>query len=127
MPNYSYVRLYADDDGVSHFEDVSGEMLSTDFSPPAPPSFISGMWPTKNAFFFSAPPGWDGKWHPVPARQFMSILQGEVEVQVSDGETRHFKPGDLALVEDLIGKGHYTSVPADGEAIHVLVVQIDDE
>jgi hypothetical protein len=54
MPNYSYVRLYANENGESHFEDVSGEMIPTDFAPPAPITFTGGHRPVKTALFFSA-------------------------------------------------------------------------
>ena len=36
MPDYSYVRVYADDKGESHFEDVAIELSEVDFAPPAP-------------------------------------------------------------------------------------------
>jgi hypothetical protein len=68
MPNYSYVRIYADEAGESHFEDVSGEMALSDFAPPAPPAFAGGVQAAYNVLFFSAPPDWDGDWHPTPAR-----------------------------------------------------------
>jgi hypothetical protein len=29
-------------------------------------------------------------------------------MQTSDGEVRHFRPGDVILVEDTTGKGHTT-------------------
>jgi hypothetical protein len=29
-------------------------------------------------------------------------------MRTSDGESRHFKPGDIILVEDTSGKGHTT-------------------
>jgi hypothetical protein len=127
MPNYSYVRLFADDDGESHFEDISGELTSTDFAPPASPTFIGGMQSAKNALFFASPPDWEGDWHPVPARQFMTILKGVFEVTVSDGETRTFGPGDIALVEDVTGKGHYTkNGSGEGENL-LLVTQLADQ
>lgn len=43
MPNYSYVRICADDDGESHFEDVTVEFSEADYAPPAPPMFVWGL------------------------------------------------------------------------------------
>lgn len=111
-----YVRLYATPDGESHFEDVEVEMQATttttgvstnkgrseslgdaltfnrldpDSTDPGSPS--SGEW---------------GPWHPDPRREFVVWLEGEVEMQVSDGEVRRFGPGTLLLVEATTGKGH---------------------
>ena len=42
MPNYAYVRIYADAAGESHFENVAIVLAEADFAPPAPPVFVSG-------------------------------------------------------------------------------------
>ena len=127
MPDYTYVRLYADDKGESHFEDVPIELSEADFAPPAPLAFASGPVEASSTKFFSAPAGWDGTWHPAPARQFMAVLKGEFEVEVSNGEIRGFRPGDLVLLDDLTGKGHYTRFPASAEQILIMVTQLPDK
>jgi hypothetical protein len=43
-----------------------------------------------------------------PRRQFIVHVEGEVEVEVSDGEVRRFSPGSVVLVEDTHGTGHIT-------------------
>jgi hypothetical protein len=40
-----YVRMYADADGVSHFEDVDVEFALGDYSPPTPPVYVSPFAP----------------------------------------------------------------------------------
>ncbi len=47
-----------------------------------------------------------GEWHTAPQRQFVMFLRGNTEIEVSDGEKRIFKTGDVFLVEDTTGKGH---------------------
>lgn len=126
MSDYSYARIYADDNGESHFDDVSIELSEADFAPPAPPAFVSGPQTAIQMMFFSAPAGWDGTWHPTPKRQFMAVLKGEFEVEVSDGETRVFVPGELVLLEDLTGKGHYTKIPESAEENLIMVTQLPD-
>ena len=37
MQKANYVRLYADDIGESHFDDLVTELLPIDFAPPAGP------------------------------------------------------------------------------------------
>ena len=51
---------------------------------------------------------------------------GELEVQVSDGEIRRFRPGDVVLVEDSRGKGHTTRV-VSADAVCGVYVQLSDE
>ena len=36
-----YLRLYADKEGESHFEDVSVDMSSVELAPPAPPMNVA--------------------------------------------------------------------------------------
>ena len=124
MPDYSYVRIYADENGESHFEDVVIELSEADFAPPEPPAFISGPQDAAKMMFFSAPAGWDGEWHPASKRQFMAVLKGEFETEVSNGETRVFVPGDLILLEDLTGKGHYTKFSEHAEENLIMITQL---
>lgn len=116
-----YTRLYADADGESHFEDVSVELSSVDFAPPAPPLDVSSPTPADQYVFFRAPAGWDGDWHPAPRRQLFVGIAGEFEVETSDGEVRRFGAGDVALLEDVSGKGHGTRVGGDGDGLGVFV------
>src|SRR5262245_50380588 len=51
--------------------------------------------------------------HPAPARQWVVMLRGAIEVEVSDGTRRRFEPGDLLLVTDTTGTGHITSAAGD--------------
>ncbi|CAA9363367.1 MAG: hypothetical protein AVDCRST_MAG93-7789, partial [uncultured Chloroflexia bacterium] len=52
-----YVRLYADEAGESHFEDVEVELTPIDYAPPAPPVNLSTPEPARASLFMSAPPG----------------------------------------------------------------------
>jgi hypothetical protein len=119
-----YVRLYADSNGESHFEDVEVDLASVDFAPPAPPLNASALMPASQFGFLSAPSGWCGDWHPAPRRQFIIHLAGEIEAEVSDGEVRRCGPGSVTLVEDTVGKGHRSRVVGQGGAFGV-VVQLD--
>jgi hypothetical protein len=51
---------------------------------------------------------YDYDWHPAPRRQFIVLLDGEIEVEVTSGEKRRFTGGDVVLVEDTTGTGHRT-------------------
>ena len=106
----SYVRIYSDEMGESHFQDGEFEFRLIDFAPPAPPVSVSEPMAAETVAVISSPPGWHGDWHPAPRRQLMFVLSGELEVQVSDGEVQRFGPGAVVLVEDTNGKGHVSRV-----------------
>jgi len=107
---FGVVRIYADDAGESHFGVTEVSFNLVDYAPPAPPISVSEAQATEGVVFISSPAGWHGDWHPAPRRQLMFCLSGELEVTVSDGETRGFGPGCAILVEDTLGKGHVSRV-----------------
>ena len=120
-----HVRLYADAAGASHFDDRELALASVDFAPPAPPLDVSAPEAASRFLFLSAPVGWAGEWHPVPRRQWMLYLAGEIEVEASNGEVRRFGPGSVTLVEDTTGTGHRSRVVGDAAAL-LAVVQLPD-
>lgn len=121
----SYVRIYADADGESHFEDVVMPLATADLAPPMKPVSVSDPLPAARLLHLRAPQELDGSaWHTAPKRQFFYLLKGWVEITVSDGETRKFEPGDILLVEDTHGKGHSARRP-EPEGYTAALVQLD--
>ena len=100
-----YLRIYADQNGDSHFEDVEVAMSLTNFAPPAPPVDVSPLMSSTTVVFLGFPAGYYGLPHPETRRQFVFLLTGEGEIAVSDGEVRRFGPGSFGLQEDTWGKG----------------------
>ena len=119
-----YVRLYADSEGVSHFEDVEVQTKSTDFSPPADPADVSEPFSAAQVLFIRLPVGWSGDWHTAPKRQLSFQMEGELWITAGDGETRIFKAGEVRLLEDTFGKGHKTKVAGDRDVLNG-IVQLD--
>src|SRR4030095_2882347 len=115
--NAEYVRLFADDSGESHFENVSVELASVEFARGIPNLFTSTSLDSTNASFFGAPGGWEADWHPSSGRHLFAVLSGMWEVTTSDGEVRTFAKGDVLLVEDTTGKGHTSRVISQEESI----------
>ena len=116
-----YVRLYADDNGESHFEECELVFKSIDFAPPAPPLDVSVFGQAEQCSILRAKPGWIGDWHPAPFRQLHFYLSGEVEAEVSDGEKRRIQAGEFALVEDTEGKGHRSCVVGNDDVVIAIV------
>ena len=111
-----YDSIYSDSDGESHFGEIDMELVEADYAPPARPLQVSEAVKAERAIFFRAPNDWIGDFHPSPRRQLYVGLTGALEVTVSSGETRHFGPGSVVLLEDTEGKGHATTVVGDTDA-----------
>ncbi|MFW9849665.1 MAG: cupin domain-containing protein [Candidatus Thorarchaeota archaeon] len=125
VKNYRYTRVYTDENGETHFEDVAIELLPTIFAPPAPALNLSNLSEATRYGFVNAPSDWFGNWHPTPKRQVFIYLSGEMEAKVSDGEVRSFGSGSVTLVEDTTGKGHLSRVIGDEDVLAV-VIQLED-
>jgi hypothetical protein len=126
MQTATYTRLYADEKGESHFEDLEVELAPVDFAPPAAPLNIARFLPAAGSLWVGAPVGWAGQTpHPSPQRQIFCTLKGEYEVTASDGGVRRFPVGGVLLLEDNWGKGHSTRITSKEEALVFAVVLAD--
>lgn len=117
----SYVRIYADAEGESHFEDVDVSLDLVEVAPGISPLFASPFFHASRYAFLRAEPGWREDWHPAPQRQFLVYLAGVTEFRVSDGEIRRLGPGTILLAEDTVGRGHISEVVGEEEVVAVLI------
>ena len=118
-------RVFSDQHGESHFEEMDLEMTPVEFAPPAPPIDLSEFRDATRVAIMRAAPGWRADWHPAPKRQLMFYLAGQVEAETSDGERRIMGPGSIVLVEDTSGKGHRSRVVGSEEVV-IGVVQLEE-
>jgi hypothetical protein len=125
MNKVKYTRVYADQEGVSHVEDLELELGETSYAPPALPMWASAFSPATEYHFLGVPQGYFGDWHPAPRRQVLFMLRGQTESELGDGTRRRFVPGDILLLEDTWGKGHRSWVVGD-EDVLVAVVALGD-
>jgi len=104
-------RIYAGDDGKSHFEDlwlpleevkdhpcptITGESIG----------FIGGL-PATQVSWRVTPPGGDHDFHWSPGRALQFTLKGLLELELGDGERRRFGPGDSFMLDEQgKGQGH---------------------
>ena len=119
------LRIWADQNGESHFEDVDVAFEESDFVPPAPPVLLSAQEPATGYILERVPPGWHGDWHPAPGRILAVYLTGKGDIEASDGEVRPIESGTILLAEDTTGKGHITRVTGIEEVIVVIVTLPD--
>jgi hypothetical protein len=120
-----YTRIYADQSGESHFEDVEVAFSPFHATPPAPPILVSPFIPAAQLAFARCPPAGDGDWETAPRRQFLFLLAGENETEVSDGEVRHFGSGSIVLLEDTTGRGHNGRFVGTEDAL-IVIVELPD-
>ena len=98
-------RIYSDDDGESHFGDVDVALADM-----GPIGRLSDRYPVGSIIFRENDADYEYDWHTAPERQYILILDGEIEIEVSDGDKKKFSGGDVLFVEDVEGKGHRTRV-----------------
>lgn len=116
-----YLRLFADDQGESHFEEVEAELTPLTYAPPAPALDVSAPSDATRYVYMRMPAGWRGDWHCAPRRQLFFVMAGEVEATASDGTVRTFGPGAMLVMEDTDGKGHATRVTSPQDVFAVMV------
>ena len=96
-------RVYADEQGESHFDEMEVELRDA-----GPIGHLSDPIRAREVIFRRNDPGYDYDWHPAPRRQFIVLLDGGIELEVSDGERRTLQTGEILLLEDTEGRGHRT-------------------
>ena len=121
MSSIKYLRIFADEEGGSHFETKEIDMEAKDYAPPAPSLNTSNLESADHSVFLELPIGWYGDWHPTPVRQWLILMTGMCEFEAGDGERVTCKAGDVVMLDDLIGKGHQTKVLGN-EAVRIAAI-----
>lgn len=116
-----YLRLYADQNGESHFEEILATYTPIEYAPPAPALDVSEPTDATRYVMVRFPVGWDSVLHPTPRRQLLIVSSGELEGVASDGTTKLFKAGDTLLMEDTTGKGHSAKVIGESEVLAMMI------
>jgi hypothetical protein len=112
-------RLYVDQKGESHFEDVEITFVESSRS-----GRLSARLPATGIILREVQPDYDLDWHPAPRRQYIINLDAGVQITASDGEARRIGAGEVLLVEDTWGKGHLSKA-LDGKLRNCIFVPID--
>ena len=113
MSGIEYLRIFADEEGCSHFEIKNIELEAKNYAPPAPSLNASKLETANNSVFLELPVGWHGDWHPTPVRQWLILMTGTCEFTAWNGERATCMAGDVIMLDDVTGKGHQTQVLGD--------------
>lgn len=100
---FQVTRVYSDSNGESHFEDIEIPLKEA-----GSVGRLSEVLPANGVVFREVELSYDWNFHTAPQKQYIVLLDGEIEIEPSLGEKRTFKAGEILLVEDTTGKGHKT-------------------
>jgi Cupin domain len=112
----SFTRIATDTAGGStfHNEEI---LLDTPLAVAGVPPLLAGTIPAVSAAVYVRADMSGGAPHPAPhttpRQQWVVMLRGVLEVEVTDGSRRTFGPGDLVRAEDTDGAGHITRFVGD--------------
>jgi hypothetical protein len=113
----TYARLYCTPDNESHFGELTAVLTKQNFAPPAASINIGGYQPASSVFFAGFEAHWGAAdllnhlYHPTPAVQLLTVVEGVFSITTTDGETRQLHAGDVVHLEDVAPcKGHITVV-----------------
>jgi hypothetical protein len=112
-------RLYVDDRGETHFQDVEVQYVETTRA-----GRLSARQPATGIIFREVQPDYDLDWHPAPRKQYIINLDAGVQITASDGESRRIGAGEVLLVEDTSGKGHLSKA-IDGKIRNCIFVTLE--
>ena len=112
----TYVHVYADGAGTSHFREEHFDFIPGRDNH----GFIHVLDAKGGATLLRLKAGAFEDWHNAPRAWYLIVLQGASEVTTSDGQVRHFGPGSVVLLDDTTGKGHQTR--AVGKVDHIAAV-----
>jgi hypothetical protein len=115
---FHIVRIYSDENGESQFEDIHIPLKDA-----GDIGLLSDHYPAKSIVFREVLPGYDYDFHTAPQRQYIILLDGQIQIETSLGDIRQFGAGDILLVEDTTGKGHRTKniIPAKRRSIFITI------
>lgn len=91
MEIFKVTRVFADENGESHFEEIAYPLTDA-----GPIGFLSDRFKVKELVFRKVSPTYDD-FHTAPQRQYVVLLDEGVEIETSLGEKRVFSPGEILV------------------------------
>ena len=119
-----YLRIWADEHGETHLEEVTVERVVI----PAERG-VAELWASlgvdvdRMQFLTVQAVDQRPAEHRAPRRQFVVFLDGWVRITTSDGDSRTLPAGAVVLADDVEGKGHVTEL--EPGARRVLQIPLD--
>lgn len=111
-----YTRIYNDTSGTSRFGEADVTLESA-----GEIGRLSALMPAGGVIFRETDDTYDYDWHPAPRRQWLILLDGEIEIETGCGEIRRFRGGDILRLEDTAHRGHRTRQLSPGTRRSVFI------
>lgn len=102
------IRFHTTADGGSCFADIEIETAHQRDDEFGHTIHYSTPYQSPAVSVIELPAGLDQDWHCAPERQLVVVLEGELEVETTDGATRRWRNGECFLADDMGGRGHRT-------------------
>jgi len=112
-------RIYTGTDGESHFEEIEVTLQDA-----GDIGALSETVAATGIIFRETAGTYDYNFHNAPQRQYVVMLEGEVDIEIGDGTVRRFSSGDILLAEDTTGRGH-RSFAVNGQPRKSLFITLD--
>jgi len=115
---FKVTSVYSDNAGESHFKDIEIPLNDSGVI-----GKLSSPFDVRSLIFREVTPSYDWDFHCAPQRQYIVLLEGEIEIETSLGDKRIFKQGEILLMEDTTGKGHKTKnvLPTNRKSLFITI------
>ena len=100
MPNFTRVELFTDTDGRARFREEAIPLTEG-----TPQSALSKLAPSGGYQFRMSPVGFRSQWHCTVTPQYVFILGGRMQINLQDGSSRTFGPGEHFHSADKLPEG----------------------
>ena len=108
-----FTRVVPTESGGSAFKDDEVPLEERWVAQGTPPMLACVLSAAASAVTYLRTSEFDSEPHPAPRCQWVVMLRGAIEVEVTDRSRRQFRAGDLLLLEDVTGQGHTTYTIGD--------------
>lgn len=116
--DFLVTEVYADEEGGSSFRTVNIQTSELQKL-----GYYSDKYDVKGLKFRKSIKGETFDFHTAPKKQYIVYLSGEAEIEVSSGQKKKFKAGDILLASDTEGIGHKSTITKNGLA---LILEVED-
>ena len=103
----NFIQIGTHEDGNSFITDMKWPLFDGAFTPPSASGYlVSETISATGILMMHHPAGYQDEWHCAPSTVLGTIMNGEVRIFTSDGDSRLLRPGDQFVANDLTGFGH---------------------
>jgi len=111
------MRLYTGADGLTHTDQVPINLEPAGKTGAEQSKTI----PMAGSYLVRLAPGFFETWHNADHRRYVVTLGGRAEIEIAKGQKIYAEPGQIAIAEDLTGKGHTFRVVGNTEWVALFI------